>query len=293
MPTKFDPTLSPEANKILEPLYAGTTEWAQARRLEQQERDIQKDAEEFDRLHQEADTQAREEQLRLQQIAPEPEPWREQLGTDYSGVNTAQDMQDELRFKQELEMLQEQGRLAEEQEQALLENRATTEEAELQKHDLIPRDANAISLGDAIGRADELDEMAAILEAHRNTPFVRRMLEPDAYPTIPGPDGTRASHQMAYGEVGGRFYAYPTLVLQGNELVRPEDPFGEALRTGNAIEFNTEQEAADFAAGAWKDVAPEPAPQEQPKIEIQPTTNVGNIAKELKASLLPELGLEE
>lgn len=196
-----------------------------------------------------------------------------------------------------------------------------------QSRTIVPRAAGNIPLRDISGRVRELEGTAATLEANKDTPFVERMLEPDGAPTIPGPGGTTSSHLMAYGEADGKFYAYPTLVQSGDQLVEPQDPLGEALRTGNTIEFNTEQEAADFAAGAWKDVALQPrgqdfVPQMAPDIPLQDiegrtgeleledelnmlqkqgeaelppppaATNIGRQAQDVRAELFAELGLE-
>jgi hypothetical protein len=74
-----------------------------------------------------------------------------------------------------------------------------------------------------------------------------------------------STHLMAYGESDGKFVAYPTLFQDldkenadgtPNEnygvWYEPDDPFKEAINKKEIYQFNTEQEAADFAGGSWK-----------------------------------------
>tara|TARA_R100000234_G_scaffold16808_3_gene9138 strand:+ start:560 stop:931 length:372 start_codon:yes stop_codon:yes gene_type:complete len=62
-----------------------------------------------------------------------------------------------------------------------------------------------------------------------------------------------STHLMAYGESDGKFVAYPTLFQDKDGVwYEPDDPFKEAIDKEEIYQFNTEQEAADFAAGSWK-----------------------------------------
>ena len=93
-----------------------------------------------------------------------------------------------------------------------------------------------------------------VLEKHKGVTFVKRMLEPEKYPTIKNKDGSVSSHLMSSGEVDGRHFVYPTLRYRGGKLQKDEDP-GTALDSGNVIFFDTREQAEEFAQGSWKDSA--------------------------------------
>ena len=62
-----------------------------------------------------------------------------------------------------------------------------------------------------------------------------------------------STHLMAYGESDGKFVAYPTLFQDKDGVwYEPEDAFKEANIKEEIYQFNTEQEAANFAGGSWK-----------------------------------------
>jgi len=62
-----------------------------------------------------------------------------------------------------------------------------------------------------------------------------------------------STHLMAYGESDGKFVAYPTLFQDDSGMwYQPDNPFKEAIKTKEIYQFNTEQEAKDFAGGSWK-----------------------------------------
>ena len=80
-------------------------------------------------------------------------------------------------------------------------------------------------------------------------------------------DGTESTVLMASGEVDGKYVAYPTLFpsTKGMNEKYGSDPmwwsekkgmeaFNEAKKRGEVFEFDTEEEAIDFAEGSWKDV---------------------------------------
>jgi len=62
-----------------------------------------------------------------------------------------------------------------------------------------------------------------------------------------------STHLMSYGESDGKFVAFPTL-FQSEDGVwyQPNDPFTEAIKRKELHKFKTESEAANFAAGSWK-----------------------------------------
>ena len=62
-----------------------------------------------------------------------------------------------------------------------------------------------------------------------------------------------STHLMAYGESDGKYIAYPTLFQDDDGMwYQPDDAFGEAIRKKEIYQFDTEQEAKEFAKGSWK-----------------------------------------
>lgn len=86
--------------------------------------------------------------------------------------------------------------------------------------------------------------------------FEQRVLKPNEYPTIPNEDGSVSTHRMAYGEVDGRYVAYPTIVQpkKSNQLVelKDRDAFEYAMNSGEFRSFKTEDEAKSYAEGGYK-----------------------------------------
>jgi len=94
-----------------------------------------------------------------------------------------------------------------------------------------------------------------VLEKNKDVPFVKRILNPDEYPVVENVDGTVSSHLMSYSEADGKYFVYPTLVYKdGDRLEKPDDPYREARKSGNFVEFDNEDAAAAFASGSWKEV---------------------------------------
>jgi hypothetical protein len=93
------------------------------------------------------------------------------------------------------------------------------------------------------GNVYVIDKKAVISDPLRNT---------NQFSTEPMYEGQAPStHLMAYGSGDGKFYAYPTLFQDdgGNWY---KGGFDHAKKKGEVYTFDTEQEAADFAAGNWK-----------------------------------------
>jgi hypothetical protein len=71
-----------------------------------------------------------------------------------------------------------------------------------------------------------------------------------------------STHIMAHDEVDGKFFAWPTLFPgYENEETQETEAWGEldaweafdmAMRRGELFEFDTLEEAKDFAEGSWK-----------------------------------------
>ena len=63
-----------------------------------------------------------------------------------------------------------------------------------------------------------------------------------------------STHLMAYGESDGKYVAYPTLFQDNDGMwYQSDDPFREAIKNEEIYQFDTEEEAAEFAGGSWKD----------------------------------------
>ena len=63
-----------------------------------------------------------------------------------------------------------------------------------------------------------------------------------------------ATHQMMDTEINGRFYAMPTVVNLGGELVQlsPDDARAHNMETGNFKEFDSAAAASEYAKGGYK-----------------------------------------
>lgn len=101
----------------------------------------------------------------------------------------------------------------------------------------------------------EYDDVMRVLMANSNKSFVKRILQPQAYPTLDLGNGQKATHMMSWAEVGGKYYVYPRILYDGKALKDWGDAaFDQAMRSGNVIEFNTPQEADWFSRrykAAW------------------------------------------
>lgn len=103
---------------------------------------------------------------------------------------------------------------------------------------------------------DDYEKMMAILQANAHKSFVQRILFPQNYPILDRGNGVYSTHSMASGESNGRYYAFPTVLMNQNGALQDygKDAFGHALATGNHIEFPTPEEAEYFAThykAAW------------------------------------------
>lgn len=117
---------------------------------------------------------------------------------------------------------------------------------------------------DAANIAKKLQEskykhIRSVLKKHSSKDFVKRILEPEKYPSLDMGNGWKASHLMAWGEDGPedsrRYYVYPTVINNGSSLrqLSGEDAVKHAKRTGEYIEFDTPTEA-DWFSKHYKDI---------------------------------------
>ena len=100
-------------------------------------------------------------------------------------------------------------------------------------------------------------QILAILDQNKGKSFVRRVLEPDKYPTLDNGDGSVSTHSMA-AEVDedGNWYVFPTVLMTKNGLRRFDvwDAFSETKKTGNLIPFGKNKDAAIDFSRSYKKV---------------------------------------
>jgi len=86
--------------------------------------------------------------------------------------------------------------------------------------------------------------------------FEKRIARPDPKLFIKDPkSGNPQTHRMAWGNIDGKFIAYPTIVEQDGKLVQYEnntDTMKLMKRSGNFKSFDTKEEAEAYADGGWK-----------------------------------------
>jgi len=86
-----------------------------------------------------------------------------------------------------------------------------------------------------------------ILLANKDKNFVDRIINKDKYPVMDLGDGSYATHQMAWGDVDGKYYVFPTILYNGKSLYKPDNPFQDAMKSGEFIEFSSPEEADWFS----------------------------------------------
>ena len=101
----------------------------------------------------------------------------------------------------------------------------------------------------------DVERIFDILVRNSDKGFVKRILNPKAYPTLPNPDGSSSTHSMAWGEGGGKYYVYPTVIggKRGLRRLTDKDAWENAKKTGDLIEFSTPEEA-DWFSKRYKDI---------------------------------------
>ena len=94
------------------------------------------------------------------------------------------------------------------------------------------------------------------LESNKNLQFVKRLLNPYNYPVIANADGSYSSHKMASAEVGGKNIAFPTIVYNPETEalmeLKPSEAIKYAIKNKEYIQFETPEEANDFANNGYK-----------------------------------------
>lgn len=99
----------------------------------------------------------------------------------------------------------------------------------------------------------EISQADSILQANKDVPFVKRILQGDEGPVRINKEGKEESHLMAWGETDGKYFVYPTLTYKDGKWDEPKDPGKTALEEGNYIVLDSKEEAIKFAGGSWKE----------------------------------------
>ena len=102
---------------------------------------------------------------------------------------------------------------------------------------------------------DEFQWLMGVLNNNASKTFVQRILYPQKFPTLDLGDGNIATHRMAWGESGDKYVAFPTVLYDGKGLKDyGNGAWGEAMKSGNFIEFDNATDAEWFSKrykGAW------------------------------------------
>lgn len=95
----------------------------------------------------------------------------------------------------------------------------------------------------------EQNQIGNILSENKEKEFVQRILRPDDFGTLDLGGGQVATHLMSFGEEDGKFFVYPAVVTVDGKLeqLSDDEAWDHARRTGERIEFETEDEAAQFS----------------------------------------------
>ena len=105
----------------------------------------------------------------------------------------------------------------------------------------------------------EYDDVMRILMENSSKPFVQRILNPGAYPTLDLGGGNYATHKMSWSSIdtpnGRRYFVHPTVLHEGGKLLDYGDKaFDRVMKTGDYIEFDDPSQAHWFSKkykAAW------------------------------------------
>ena len=113
-----------------------------------------------------------------------------------------------------------------------------------------------------------------------NLLFERRWLDKNA-PSIVNDDGTTSTHKMAWGEVDGKYVAFPTIIesTKGLRELTPEAAMNLALKSGEYRQFDTKEEASSYADGGYKDLVPQ---EHKGRLEKQAPSIIGSYYTSLR-----------
>jgi len=91
--------------------------------------------------------------------------------------------------------------------------------------------------------------LCTILKKNQDKLFVKRILQPDKYQSLDLGNGQTASHLMAYGEADGKYFVFPTVMMDNGKLKQfdTNEAWKRAHKTNNVIIFESETEASWFS----------------------------------------------
>lgn len=103
---------------------------------------------------------------------------------------------------------------------------------------------------------DEFHQLMGILNQNADKSFVKRILDPKAYPSLDVGDGNYATHRMAWGTVGDKAVVFPTVMMTDGGKLQDfgDNAWQHASKSGNFIEFDDPKQAEWFSQrykGAW------------------------------------------
>jgi hypothetical protein len=95
----------------------------------------------------------------------------------------------------------------------------------------------------------DYETLKNVLNENQGKNFVRRILNPEAYPVMDLGKGEIATHQMEYSEAGpNKFIVYPRIAYENKELKNyGDDAFDRALKSKDYISFDNEADAEYFS----------------------------------------------
>lgn len=107
----------------------------------------------------------------------------------------------------------------------------------------------------------ELVKLRQILQDNADKSFVQRIVNymgPQNSPVLDLGNGELATHRMAWNEAGGRYFAYPTVLMGQDGKLKDygDSAWDHVVKTGNYIEFQSPQEA-DWFSKNYKRIWPE------------------------------------
>lgn len=103
----------------------------------------------------------------------------------------------------------------------------------------------------------EYGRLMDTLNANKDKSFVQRILQPSQYPTLDVGGGSYATHRMAWTEADGKYYVYPTVLLEQSGQLKdygPDAAWNHVRTTGNYIPFDNADDAEWFSTrykAAW------------------------------------------
>jgi hypothetical protein len=95
----------------------------------------------------------------------------------------------------------------------------------------------------------DLSKIENILNANGSKNFVKRILRPEAFPTLKEGKNQVATHKMAWGESDGKYYVFPTIMQEEDKTLKEygKDAFDVAMKRREFISFDNPKDAEDFS----------------------------------------------